>query len=240
MELSVLVPCLNEADNLPELVARIAAVFRDSPAWAERAELVLVDDGSTDETFALMEAARAASAFVVTARHAQNLGLPAAWRTALSRSRGRLVCILDADLQYRPEDLPRLHQTLIASGADVAQGTRAEVGRERGSRYLFSRGLNRLLNGLFSMDLADNKSGFLLCRREVLADILDYRGRYRYWQILIMVAAHCRGYRIVEVETPFLPRRAGKSFLSSVPLRVMAGCGADLVRGFLEYQLGVR
>lgn len=233
MELSVLVPCYDEAANIAQLVTRVGAVL-DVMVAPGAAELVLVDDGSSDETFALATRAAGEHPFVVVVRHPQNRGLEAAWNTGLRASRGRWVCILDADLQYRPEDLPRLRDAQRASGADIAQGWRSPVGRRRDVRYLLSRGLSVLLNALFGMRLHDNKSGFLLCRRETLAALLDHQGHYAYWQLFLLVAAHTRGFTITEVETAFDDRAGGRSFLPSVPVTATARALRDVARAVAE------
>jgi phenylacetate-CoA ligase len=236
MELSVIVPCLNEEENISELVRRLARVF-DDERLCERggAEVVIVDDGSNDATWSEMVRMRSAHAFVVPVRHARNLGLAAAWRTGMDHARGRLICILDADLQYRPEDILTLYESLETSRADLAQGYRSPSGRVRDARYFVSRGLHHLLNGLFSMELEDNKSGFVLCPREVFADLLDYRSKYTYWQLFIGVASHAKGYTICQVETAFEPRRRGRSFLRDLPLMPMLRASADVARAIREY-----
>src|SRR5262249_44258599 len=144
--------------------------------------------------------------FVVGKRHPGNLGMPAAWRTGVHAARGRLVCLLDADMQYQPEDILRLRQEILSSKKDIVQGWRSPQGRDKGPRYYYSRGLNFILNIVFGMRLHDNKSDFVLCTREVLADLLAYRGNYAYWQSFIMVAAHSKGYSYAEVETRFANR----------------------------------
>src|SRR5438045_341714 len=83
-------------------------------------------------------------------------------------------------------------------------------------------GLNTMLNTAFGMSLKDNKSGFILCAREVMEDLLSYRGTYFYWQSFIMVAAHAKGYTYKEVETLFENRRAGKSFLDNAHVKAVA------------------
>jgi phenylacetate-CoA ligase len=237
MELSVIVPCFNEEANVPELVRRVGSVFAD-PRLQKRggAELVLVDDGSTDSTWSVIVAQRAKFGFVVPLRHRRNAGLAAAWRTAVARARGRLVCILDADLQYRPEDILVLYDAFERSGSDLAQGCRSRHGRKRDVRYFVSRGLHHLLDRLFGMRTEDNKSGFILCRRQILASLLDYRGNYAYWQIFIGVAAHANGYSVCRLETAFEPRRRGRSFLSNLPVLTAIRASVDIVRAMREYR----
>jgi phenylacetate-CoA ligase len=234
MELSVIVPCLNEEGNVPELTGRVGDVLS---VGGIDGELILVDDGSTDGTWAAIEAASAQHPFVVGRRHGQNRGIAAGWKTGVQAARGRLVAILDADLQYQPEDLLRLRRELEVSNVDIVQGWRSPVGRDKGPRYYYSRGLNLMLNTAFGMNLKDNKSGFILCAREVLEDLLSYRGRYAYWQSFIMVAAHKKGYTYKQIETLFEPRRAGASFLDNAPLKAVARSFVDIGKALYEYRL---
>lgn len=230
--LSIIAPCLNEADNLDELVARTGAAMAALPFASE---LALVDDGSTDGTWAAMRRVAVVDPRVVVRRHPRNLGIVAAWRTGVEAARADLVCLIDADLQYQPEDVARLVAARAAAGVEVAQGARRYEWPQRTSRYWLSRGFNALVNGAFGMSLPDNKSGFLVCRREVLAEALAFRGRYHAWQNLVMVALHARGHRSVSVETAFSPRRRGASFLADVPVRHGARSLLDLIVALREY-----
>lgn len=234
MELSVIVPCLNEEANVPELVSRVGDVFK---IGAIDGELILVDDGSNDGTWDAIESASREHPFVVGRRHAHNRGIAAGWKTGVAAARGRLVCILDADLQYQPEDILRLRREMEVSNVDIVQGWRSPVGRDKGPRYYYSRGLNAMLNGAFGMSLKDNKSGFILCAREVMEDLLSYRGSYYYWQSFIMVAAHKKGYTYKQIETLFENRRAGKSFLDNAQLKAVAKSFVDIGRALFEYRL---
>lgn len=234
MELSVIVPCFNEEANIPELVARMADVFRTG---GFEAELILVDDGSSDRTWQVIEEHKERFPFVVGKRHPENRGIAAGWRTGVAAARGRLVCVIDADLQYQPEDILRLRRELLFSNVDIVQGWRSPVGRDKDPRYWYSRGLNKILNTAFGMDLQDNKSGFVLCAREVFADLLGYRGNYSYWQSFIMVAAHAKGYTYKQVETLFEQRRAGKSFLADAPVGPIMKSFVDIGRAVVEYKI---
>lgn len=233
--LSVIAPCFNEQFNVPELVRRVVGVFRRGGLDGE---LVLVDDGSSDGTRQAIEAAEAEHpGVVVGAFHDENRGIAAAWKTGVAEARGAIVAIIDSDLQYQPEDLLRLHRELMETSVDVVQGWRSAVGRERGARYHLSRGLNLLLNATFSMSLQDNKSGFVMCAKEVMEDLLTYEGDYAYWQSFIMVAAHSKGYSYKAIETLFENRRAGKSFLDDTAYRAAARSLVDVGRAAWEYRI---
>jgi phenylacetate-CoA ligase len=238
LELSVVVPCFNEVFNVEELTRRVLAVFE---AGGFPGELILVDDGSSDGTREAIEALELGYPGRVVGRfHTKNAGIAHAWRTGVGAARGRLVAIIDADLQYQPEDILRLRRELIEHSVDVVQGWRSSVGRERGTRYHLSRGLNTMLNATFGMSLKDNKSGFVVCAKEVFDDLLTYRGSYFYWQSFIMVAAHAKGYSYKEVETLFENRRQGKSFLDKSAYRAVARSFIDIPKAAWEYRIGRR
>ncbi|MDI1446718.1 glycosyltransferase [Polyangium sp. 6x1] len=235
IELSVIVPCLDEELNLRELAARVLRVFE---VGGFVGELVLVDDGSKDGTAAVIRELSAASeGRIVGGFHPENRGIAAAWRTGVGVSRGKLVATIDADLQYQPEDLLRLRRALYDHSVDVVQGFRSAVGRRKDQRYHLSRGLNHLLNGVFGMDLSDNKSGFVMCAREVMLDLLTYRGTYFYWQSFIMVAAHAKGYSYKEIETIFEQRRQGTSFLEKTAVRASVLSFVDIGKAAWEYRV---
>ncbi|HSZ81939.1 MAG TPA: glycosyltransferase [Polyangia bacterium] len=234
-ELSVVVPCFNEEFNVDELSRRVLGVFE---VGGFSGELILVDDGSADGTRAAIEALAARfPGQVVGQFHAKNAGIAAAWRTGTAAATGRLVAIIDADLQYQPEDLLRMRRELIEHSLDIVQGWRSTVGRKKETRYYMSRGLNALLNKTFGMSLKDNKSGFVVCAKEVMEDLLTYTGSYHYWQSFIMVAAHAKGYSYKEVEILFENRRQGVSFLEKTAYRAVARSFADLPKAAWEYRL---
>jgi phenylacetate-CoA ligase len=234
VELSVVVPCYNEAGNLPELVARLLTVFEKRKV---RGEIVLVNDGSKDNTGAVIDALSLTHPEVVPVHHEKNRGLAAGWDSGVAKATGTYVCLIDADLQYQPEDVGRLHRELLHTRVDMVQGSRSLIGRQRDSRYHLSRGLNTLLNTMFGMRLRDNKSGFVIARRETLADILHRRFKYAYFQTFIAVSAHAKGYSIREIETVFETRLVGQSFIPSFPLRLIARVVADLGKGLIEFRL---
>jgi phenylacetate-CoA ligase len=236
VELSVIVPCFNEELNIPELTDRVLRTFE---VGGLRGEIVLVDDGSRDGTAKVIREQMARSPEQVRgAFHVTNLGIAEGWKSGLNASRGKLVATIDADLQYQPEDLLRLRRELYEHSLDVVQGWRSAVSRHKGQRYTLSRGLNALLNGVFDMHLTDNKSGFVMCAREVFEDLLTYRGSYFYWQSFVMVAAHAKGYQYKQIETLFEERRQGKSFLEGAnAFKASAKSLYDLANAAFEYRV---
>lgn len=234
--LSVIVPCLNEADSLPELVARVSATLQVLFPEQDDAEILLIDDGSSDDSWNTIQRLQQDCPRLRGLRHPVRQGIPAAWRSGVTAARGSWVCVLDGDLQYEPEEIRRLWEARDPGTIDIVQGARALAERQRDVRLLFSRGLSVLLNTTFGMSLRDNKSGFFLCRRQVLETLLAFDGRYHHWQCFVMVAAHHHGYRIHQIETPFHPRLRGRSAFGRVGLGPALGVAADLFAALREYR----
>lgn len=197
------------------------------------AELILIDDGSTDASWQRIEERSRSDARVRGVRHETNCGIVSGWRSGLAAAKGELVCLIDADLQNPPESIESLYQCYERGGVDLVQGAREPVDYVF-TRYALSKGLNFLLNRVFGMRLTDNKSGFVLARKDVLRCSLDYRGRYRFAQCFITVFAHARGYRIGEVTTPFHCRHSGQSFLTNLPIRVIVRILWEIARARVE------
>jgi phenylacetate-CoA ligase len=233
IDISLIVPCLNEEANVRPLAERFFAATAEAGLTAE---IVYVDDGSADGTWAAIERLRGElGAKVVGVRHPENRGIAASWRSGLGAARGAYACFIDADLQHPPEEVITLYRRLLESRADVAQGTRSSIGRLRDSRLLLSRALNLLLNIVFRTWATDSKSGFMLGPRRVLEDIVTHKRRYRYFQTFISVAAKAKGYSVLEVETLFVDRNAGRSFLAGRAGRVVLGALADFAPAILEF-----
>ena len=229
--LSVIAPCLDEEGNVDALCDRVLTVF---DSMGVSGELVLIDDGSSDQTWALIERRTQTDGRVRGVRHDVNRGIVAAWRSGLSAANGELVCLIDSDLQNPPESVAALYECYQAGGVDLVQGARVPEDYVM-TRLALSKGLNFLLNRVFGMRLRDNKSGFVLSAPKVLHDTLACRGQYRYAQCFIAVFAHARGYRVGEVATPFHPRHAGESFLTNLPIRVVGRIVWEIAKARLEF-----
>src|SRR5918998_5454386 len=149
-DLSVVVPIYNEAATVAELYRRTAAALDEGP---RSYELVFVDDGSTDGTFAELERLHSADPRVRAVRFKRNFGQHPAMHAGLSRARGDIVVTMDGDLQNQPEDIPRL-VAAVEGGADVASGRRAARNDSWG-RTLPSRLINGMLRRFTGVSISD-------------------------------------------------------------------------------------
>jgi len=236
--LSIIAPCYNEEHNISELVNRLINTIKKINLTAE---IILVNDGSKDGTEKkINEMINLYPDSVIGINHKENKGIEAAWRTGMKNSVGKYICIIDADLQYQPESIGRLYKELEFSNADIVQGYRSSIGRLKDSRKNLSIILNILLNTIFRMKLKDNKSGFIICNKSIFEDVLNHRFYYKYFQSLIMVAAHSKGYRIKEVETLFLSRHLGSSFIPYLPIKLITYVLYDILLAIIEYKISPR
>jgi phenylacetate-CoA ligase len=235
VDISVVAPCYNEMENANALTERLLHLFAKRGL---QGEVVLVNDASRDETGRVIdELARKYPEQVIAVHHPVNKGIAGGWQTGVDHSSGKYVCLIDADLQYLPEEVWRLYREIEAGSADMVQGFRSTIERLKDSRYLFSKTLNVLLNVSFGMNLQDNKSGFVIARRDTLADILQHRFHYYYFNTFIAVAAACKGYSIKEVETLFKNRNLGQSYIQGFPLKLISRVLIDIVKAFFEYNI---
>ena len=231
--LSIIVPCYNEEANVGELVRRIQAALASDGLPAQ---IVLVDDGSRDGTRAVIEALGRQHPQVLGLRHEENRGIAGGWRTGLAASRAPYVLITDADLQYAPEDIPRLYRVLVQEDVDLVQGWRTARPFRPAYRHLLSLGFSFVLNRLLGTSLRDVKSGFLCAPREVFQAMLETRYRYRYLQHFIVVNAVSKGFRVRQEPVVFRRRYAGQSFIGS-PLWFGLRALADLPRAVWEFRV---
>jgi len=231
--LSVLVPCFNEEANIEPFVERSLAALA---AAGIDAEILLVDDGSRDRTQQNIEAMAQRHREVRGLRHETNRGIAECWKTAASAARAPVLLITDADLQYAPEDIPRLHRLLESDGADIVQGRRTIEDSGTGYRSALSAAFSGVLNRLFDTRLRDVKSGFLCAPRRVFQAMLEMRYHYRCPQHFIVVNAVSQGFRVRQEPVVFGPRRAGRSFIRS-PLQFALRALTDLPRALWEFRI---
>ena len=224
--ISVVAPCLNEENNVEVLYDRLK---RACAARGIDFELVLIDDGSTDNTWRkCLELKDRFPLNVVTAQHDTNLGIPQAWRTGLDNAQGEYVCLIDSDLQNPPESVVNLHEVLLKTKCDFVRGVRIPSHNDHPLRRIMSKLLNHLLNVSFGMKSKDNKSGFIIGSKQEMIRIIDHSGKYRYFQTFIGVSAHYWGYSVIELPTPFHRRHSGTSFLNGKSIAVIFDVLSDI------------
>jgi len=198
--LDIVVPVYNEEGTINELVARIR---RSCPASA----VIVVDNGSTDRTMARLESRRD----VRVIRHDRNLGYGTSLRHGIEAGTGEHVVMIDADLEYLPEDIPAIDSAL--DSADAVYGSRflASAGRRRPSVWsLGNRAVTALFNALFAQHLTDLYTGIRGVRRAALPPPgLRSFGFEVVLEIAVEVAR--RGLRIAEVPVGYSPRTSGQS-----------------------------
>lgn len=208
--ISVVVPCLNEEDNVESMSERISASLGKKIAF----EIVFVDDGSTDSTIKKIEelTTKLTSKVVKVVKHNGNLGIHKSWIDGVEASKFNLVCLIDGDLQNPPEAIWDLYKTYLKTSCDFVQGSRSPIGRKFDGRFVMSRILNWLLNFTFKQNSYDSKSGFILAKKEALEEILLTEKKYKYFQTFLGVAARSKGFNVTEIETYFGERFSGQSF----------------------------
>jgi undecaprenyl-phosphate 4-deoxy-4-formamido-L-arabinose transferase len=214
--LSVVVTLLNEAATLEELYRRTTAALGDADY-----ELVLVDDGSHDATWSIVERLHAADPRVRAVRFKRNFGQHPAMHAGLGRARGEIVVTMDGDLQNAPEDIPKL-VAAVEAGSDVASGRRV-VRRDSWGRTLPSRLINGMLRRFTRVDISDFGCAFNAYRRSAVVPMLGAIGRQKFTKALILSG----GASVVEVDVAHAPRQGASRYspfrLVRLALHVLAG-----------------
>ena len=201
LELSVILPVFNEAENLPILWQELSAVLDAN--WTD-VEVIFVDDASTDgsgEWLRDLVVNDARARYVRFARHA---GLTAALDAGYRRARAPILVTLDSDLQSNPADIPTLVAAL--SGADAAVGSRVRRGDPLVKRWS-SKIANGVRNAITREHVRDSACTLRAIRSECRSALLPYDGLHRFVPTLLRMAGH----RVVEVPVVHRPRRFGAS-----------------------------
>ncbi len=200
--LSVIVPVFNERTTVAEIVRRVRAV--DLPLVVD---VVVVDDGSSDGTDRVLAAIEDSTVRVVT--HEANQGKGAAIRTGLAHARGDLVLVQDADLEYDPDDWPRLLDPVLKNKASVVYGSRFTGERKNMMplHWIGNRFLSLVTNLLYSSTLSDMETCYKLFDRRVLEGVTIVSDRFDF-EPEITAKVLRRGYRIYEVPISYAGREA--------------------------------
>jgi len=220
-DLSVVVPCYNEADGLAALIGRLADVCRP---LAVAFEIVLVDDGSQDTTWPTMLVLCREHPELVAVKLSRNHGHQLALTAGLSVCRGRRILIIDADLQDPPELLPEMMR-LMDAGADVVYGRRRERAGEGPLKKLTAAGFYRLIQRLSDVPIPPDTGDFRLMSRRALDVLLAMPERHRFIRGMVSWI----GFRQEAILYDRAPRFAGRTKYN---YRKMTRFALDAITGF--------
>jgi glycosyltransferase involved in cell wall biosynthesis len=212
VDVSVLVPAKDEAENLPLFMEQAAEAFAASPCSYE---VIVIDDGSVDRTWAVLQELAAQYPFVRCQRHRSRRGIADALRTGYLAARGDVLVFYPADLQFKPEDIPRLVAPILAGESDMVTGFK----EGHYDKAFVSNVYNRLSRALFNVPVKDLNS-VKAYRREVMDSLPTRPDWHRY--MVVMAAA--QGFTVSEIPVPLYPRHAGKSKFSTwhrIPVGVL-------------------
>ncbi len=201
MQTSIIVPIYNEYENIRPLIAQVTAVM---VRLKGAAELILVDDGSTDGSAELLDELAAGDDRLVVVHFRKNYGQTAAMQAGLETARGEYLVTLDGDMQNEPGDIPRMLEQLDA-GYDLVHGWRKERHDTLITRKIPSRIANWLISRVTNFPIHDLGCTLKAMKREIAEELELYGEMHRFIPIL----AHWRGAKCLEVVTTHHPRRFG-------------------------------
>lgn len=176
MDISVIVPLLNEEESLPELTSWISRVMN---AYQFSYEVILIDDGSTDRSWEVIESLHEANEHIKGIRFQRNYGKSAALNEGFRSSLGNVVITMDADLQDDPDEIPALYQMITNGGFDLVSGWK-KLRHDPLSKTLPSRFFNWVTSKVSKIKLHDFNCGLKAYRKNVVKGIEVYGEMHRY------------------------------------------------------------
>lgn len=230
-KLSVVTPVFNES-------ATVVSALENVLQQPQATELIVVDDGSSDGTWEVLQSFVAsrpqASPAIRLLRHESNQGKGAALRTGIAAATGHIVLIQDADFEYDPADYPRLLQPILRNQADVVFGSRFSGGASHRVLYFWHSLGNKFLTLLSNMctdlNLTDMECGYKVFRREVIQQIKIEENRFGFEPEIVAKVART-GARIFEVSVSY----NGRTYAEGKKINWKDGVSA--LRCILKYSL---
>ncbi|MBI1373159.1 MAG: glycosyltransferase [Phycisphaera sp.] len=203
MDLSIIIPIYNEQENIAAMAERLdAAMATLDRAW----EVIYVNDGSTDDSAAMLDAVAAANPRVRVVQFRRNFGQTAAMMAGIDHARGEILVPMDGDLQNDPADIAAL-LAKIDEGYDVVSGWRKNRQDAWLTRVLPSRCANMLISWISGVHLRDYGCSLKAYRREVIQGVKLYGEMHRF----IPIYANWQGAKVAEIPVNHHPRTAGTS-----------------------------
>mgnify|MGYP002153781746 CR=1 FL=1 len=221
-QISLIVPAHNEQESLSPLIREAQQCYEK---FGIDGEIVIVDDGSTDQTSSVAEQLCERNIAIKFVRLKERSGKTHALKAGFHLASGDVAVFVDADRQYDLEDMRLLYAPILSNKYDLVNGYRVKR-QDSTVRRIQSRAYNRLNRWVFHVKTRDSNSGFKAMRREVFLAIEPFLKKdfHRY---MVSIAGYV-GYRILEVPISHYPRSAGKSKYSS-PARLTTGL-MDMLR----------
>jgi len=205
-QVSIVIPCFDEEQTIPRLAVALDDVVAKLEGAGRATEVLIIDDGSRDDTFARLKEAAATRPWLRLVRFRRNFGQTAAMSAGFDRARGAYLVPMDADLQNDPDDIPMLLARL-EEGFDIVSGWRKNRKDKALTRRLPSKVANWLIGWVSGVHLHDYGCTLKAYRREVLEPVRLYGEMHRF----IPVYAKWAGARITEQIVRHHPRKEGKS-----------------------------
>jgi glycosyltransferase involved in cell wall biosynthesis len=234
--ISCVIPAYNEAAVIPEMVAQVAASLH---GMGQRYEIVVIDDGSADETAAVLRRLAAEREDVRYRSFSRNFGKEAAIYAGLTEAQGEAVIVMDADLQHPPELIPEMVRLWSEGAYQVVEAVKVSHGNESRVRRWLSRVFYSLFRVASGYDLK-NSSDFKLLDRVVVQALLEMPEKSRFFRGLV----HWVGFRRASIMFDVGARPSGVSrwqslqlisfafdalaAFSALPLRIVTVCGGLL------------
>jgi glycosyltransferase involved in cell wall biosynthesis len=205
-QVSIVVPCFEEQETVGRLMGALDSVVAKLEGLGRPTEVIVIDDGSRDDTWPRLRAAAAGRPWLRLVRFRRNFGQTAAMSAGFSRARGEYIVPMDADLQNEPDDIPAL-LTRLEEGYDVVSGWRKDRQDKALTRRLPSRIANWLIGRVGGLPLHDYGCTLKAYRKEVLEPVRLYGEMHRF----IPIYAKWSGARVTEMVVRHHARKEGKS-----------------------------
>ncbi len=181
MDISVIVPLLNEAESLPELIAWIERVMAENQFSYE---VIMVDDGSTDESWSVIQELHSKNSAIKGIRFRRNYGKSAALNTAFEACQGDVVITMDADLQDSPDEIPELYRMVKEDGFDLVSGWKKVRYDSKLAKNIPSKFFNWTTRRMSGIMLHDFNCGLKAYKKDVVKSIEVYSEMHRYIPVI--------------------------------------------------------
>ncbi|MCL2171086.1 MAG: glycosyltransferase family 2 protein [Defluviitaleaceae bacterium] len=204
-KISLVIPCFNEQESIPLFLEKMAEISKEMAGVDF--EMIFIDDGSGDDTLAILRRAAAEDAGVHYIALSRNFGKEAAVLAGLDAARGDFVAVIDADLQHPPELLPQMYAGIVDEGYDCVATRRVNRDGEPAIRSFFARRFYRLVNRISDTQMVDGATDYRLMTRQMVDAVLSLKEYNRFSKGLFSWV----GFSTKWIDYQNIPRVAGNT-----------------------------